>query len=40
MLRTGDTVDDVTLFRPDGQPVRLSELSEGPLVLVFLRHLT
>ena len=24
----------------NGQPVRLSELATGPLVLVFLRHLT
>jgi hypothetical protein len=40
MLRVGDVVDDLTLLRPDGQPVRLSELTTGPLVLVFLRHLT
>jgi hypothetical protein len=40
MLRVGDVVDDRTLFRPDGRPVRLSELGAGPLALVFLRHLT
>ena len=40
MLYTGDIVEDGTLLRPDGQPVRLSELGAGPLALVFLRHLT
>jgi peroxiredoxin len=40
MLRIGDVIEDLILYRPDGQPVRLSELSAGPLVLVFLRHLT
>jgi hypothetical protein len=39
MLRVGDVVEDVTFLQPDGRPVRLSELCDGPLLLVFLRHL-
>ena len=34
----GDRVADLTLLRPDGAPVRLSELP-APLLLIFLRHL-
>ncbi len=36
----GDTVPDLTLFRPDGTSVRLSSFLESDfLLLIFLRHL-
>jgi peroxiredoxin len=38
-LRLDDVVPDCTFERLDGSPVRLSELSGRPLVLIFLRHL-
>lgn len=34
-----EPLPDLTLFRPDGTPVRLSELLAGPTLVVFLRHL-
>ena len=39
-MTTGDIVPDLTLLRPDGEPVRLSAfLDREYLLLVFLRHL-
>ncbi len=38
-LAIGDRVADVQLVRPDGTPVRLSEIAASAVVLVFLRHL-
>jgi peroxiredoxin len=38
-LTTGQSTGDFTFLRPDGSPVKLSELRHGPLVLIFLRHL-
>ena len=38
MPRVGDQIDDVTLTRPDGNAVRLSEFNAGPLILIFLRY--
>lgn len=38
-LTLGDPVPDLTFLRPDGTPVRLSELDARALVLIFLRHL-
>lgn len=36
----GDVVPDLTFLKPDGSPVRLSELfTSDYLLLVFLRHL-
>jgi peroxiredoxin len=37
-LDMGSRVADLTFLRPDGSPVRLSEF-QGPLLLIFLRHL-
>jgi hypothetical protein len=34
-----ESVGDCTFLRPDGTPVRLSEIPGAALVLVFLRHL-
>jgi hypothetical protein len=36
---TGAAVADFTFLRPDGTPVRLSDLGARSLVLIFLRHL-
>ncbi len=36
--RVGDTIADLSFFRPDGSAVLLSDYS-GPLLLIFLRHL-
>jgi peroxiredoxin len=39
LLRVGEPAPDATLLGADEAPLRLSELwSEGPLVLIFLRH--
>jgi hypothetical protein len=38
-MTAGDVLPDLTLLRPDGTPVRLSELLSGPTLLIFLRHL-
>jgi peroxiredoxin len=35
----GQPVADFTFLRPDETPLRLSDLGERPLVLIFLRHL-
>ncbi|HJZ89249.1 MAG TPA: hypothetical protein VKE40_00150 [Gemmataceae bacterium] len=35
----GDVLPDVSLFRPDGSTVRLSEVVTGPTIAIFLRHL-
>lgn len=38
-LAPGDYAPNVTLKRPDGEPVALSSLwADRPAVLVFLRH--
>jgi hypothetical protein len=34
-----ESVDDFTFLRPDGTPLRLSDLAAPALVLIFLRHL-
>jgi hypothetical protein len=31
---------DLTLLQPDGSPVRLGDVHAGPVLVVFLRHLT
>ncbi len=38
-IRVGDLVPGLTVHRPDGRPVALTEVAPGPAVLVFLRHL-
>jgi peroxiredoxin len=35
----GDYAGDLTLLRPDGSPLALSEFAGRPVVLIFLRHL-
>lgn len=38
-LQLGDTVPDFVLSDRQGRPVRLGEMVDGPVVLIFLRHL-
>lgn len=39
-MTPGDTAPDIAFLRPDGSPVRLSELFTSEyLLLVFMRHL-
>jgi hypothetical protein len=35
----GDPLPNMTLFRPDGTPVRLSDVVTGPTLIILLRHL-
>jgi peroxiredoxin len=39
MLERGDHVPDFTFVNAAGAKVRFSELSHGPAILIFLRHL-
>jgi hypothetical protein len=38
-LKTGAISADCMLTRPDRMPVRLSDFTGRPLVVIFLRHL-
>jgi hypothetical protein len=38
-FQLGDRIEELTLLRPDGSAIRLSEISGRPLLLIFLRHL-
>jgi hypothetical protein len=38
-LHLGDRVGTLTLLRPDGSPVALSEFAGKVVLLIFLRHL-
>jgi hypothetical protein len=40
MIQPGDSVDEPTFQRPDSSPVSLGQLASGPVILVFLRHLS
>jgi peroxiredoxin len=37
-IHIGDTLPDLSLLRPDGEMVHLSDFPR-PLLLIFLRHL-
>ena len=38
-IAQGQQIPNLTFLKPDGTEVQLSDISTGPLVLIFLRHL-
>jgi hypothetical protein len=38
-MKEGSLIPETTLLRSNGEPVQLTELVTGPMLLIFLRHL-